>query len=147
MALVLAFGLWLVHLGGFGYGAGWIDAALALFVGAAVLGGFGGQAPRRARQRAARLVAEGRVGDPELRRLLGDRPALLASYGSTALMLASEGWMQRLRAATLAAEARVEDAELRRLLNDRRAQLANYGSALLVVAILVLMVWKPGGPG
>ena len=39
------------------------------------------------------------------------------------------------------------DGELRRLLDDRPALLANYGSAALVLAILVLMVWKPGGPG
>jgi uncharacterized membrane protein len=101
MVLVLAFGLWLVHLGGFGYGAGWVDAALVLFVAAAALGGFGGRAPRRARLRAERLAADGRARDGELRRLLDDRPALLA----------------------------------------------NYGSAALVLAILVLMVWKPGGPG
>jgi hypothetical protein len=28
--LLLGFGLWLVHLGHFGYGAGWVDAAIAL---------------------------------------------------------------------------------------------------------------------
>jgi len=30
--LVLPFGLWLVHLERFGYGAAWVEAALALFV-------------------------------------------------------------------------------------------------------------------
>jgi uncharacterized membrane protein len=98
MLLVLLFGLWLVHLGGWGYGAGWVDAALALFVLAAVLGGLGGVAPRRARELAARLAAEGKPGTPELRGLL----------------------------------------------DDRRAQLLNYASAVAVVAILALMVWKPG---
>jgi hypothetical protein len=34
--------------------------------------------------------------------------------------------------------------ELRALLGNRRAMVANYGSALLVLAIVVLMVWKPG---
>jgi uncharacterized membrane protein len=97
-ALVLVFGLWLVHLGRFGYGAGWVDAALALFVAAAVLGGLGGRAPRQARERAETLAAEGRPGD----------------------------------------------AELRVLLDDRRALLANYAAAVLVLAILVLMIWKPG---
>jgi uncharacterized membrane protein len=98
MLAVLAFGLWLVHLGGWGYGAGWVDAAIILFVLAAVLGGFGGQTPKRARQLATRLAGEGRP---------------------------------------------VTD-ELRSLLSDRRALLMNYGSALLVLAVLVLMVWKPG---
>jgi uncharacterized membrane protein len=98
MVLILAFGLWLVHLGHWGYGAGWVDAAIALFVVAAVLGGLGGQAPKRARELAARLAAEGKPVDDELRRQLEDRDALAM----------------------------------------------NYGSGLLVVAILVLMVWKPG---
>src|SRR3954449_3905869 len=48
--LVLGFGLWLVSLGDWGYGAGWIDAALGLFVAAVVLGGIGGQRPQRATQ-------------------------------------------------------------------------------------------------
>ena len=98
MLAVLAFGLWLVHLGGWGYGAGWVDAAIVLFVLAAALGGFGGQTPKRARRLATRLAGEG-------------RPVT---------------------------------AELRGLLSDRRALLVNYGSALLVLAVLVLMVWKPG---
>jgi uncharacterized membrane protein len=29
--MVPIFGLWLVHLGGWGYGSGWVDAALALY--------------------------------------------------------------------------------------------------------------------
>jgi uncharacterized membrane protein len=28
--LILVFGLWLVHLGDWGYGAGWVDAAILL---------------------------------------------------------------------------------------------------------------------
>lgn len=99
--VVLAFGLWLVHLGDWGYGAGWVDAAIGLLVAAAVLGGLGGQAPKRARQLAARLASEGKPLDDELRRRLDDRAALAL----------------------------------------------NYGSGLLVVAILVLMVWKPGAAG
>jgi uncharacterized membrane protein len=98
---VLAFGLWLVHLGDWGYGSGWIEAAIALFVAAVVLGGFGGQAPKRARQLATRLAGEGQPVSDELRSLLVNRAALLA----------------------------------------------NYASVLLVVAILVLMVWKPGAAG
>jgi uncharacterized membrane protein len=95
--LVLPFGLWLVHLGHFGYGAGWVDAALALYFLAMGLGGMGGQGPRRARLLAARLAAE-------------RQPA---------------------------------NAELRALLDDRRSLIINYVSALAVLAILVLMVFKP----
>lgn len=96
--LVVAFGLWLVHLGDWGFGARWVDAAIGLLAVAVMLGGLGGQAPKRARRLASQLAADG-------------QPVSL---------------------------------ELRALLWDRRALAANYGSALLLVAILVLMVWKPG---
>lgn len=99
--LVLPFGLWLVHLGHWGYGSGWVDAALALFVAASLLGGVGGQRPKRARTLASRLAAEGL---PESR-------------------------------------------ELRALLDDRVAPALNYLAALLVLAIVVLMVFKPGATG
>jgi uncharacterized membrane protein len=35
------FGLWLVHLGDFGYGAGWVDDSIALYVVALVLQAVG----------------------------------------------------------------------------------------------------------
>ena len=98
MLVALAFGLWLVHLGDWGYGTGWVDAALALLVVAALLGAAGGQVPKRARLLASHLARDGQP---------------------------------------------VSD-ELRALLRDRRALAVNYGSTLLVLAIVVLMVWKPG---
>lgn len=97
--VVLPFGLWLVHLGDWGYGAGWADSALALFV--AVLGAVGGQRPKRARKLAKQLTRE-------------QQP---------------------------------ERAELRALLDDRGALALNYLSGLLVLAMVVLMVFKPGAPG
>jgi uncharacterized membrane protein len=96
--VALAFGLWLVHLGDWGYGAGWVDAAIALLVAAALLGAAGGQVPKRARLLASRLAGDGQPASDELRALL----------------------------------------------RDRRALAFNYGSALLILAIVVLMVWKPG---
>lgn len=96
--ILLPFGLWLVHLGHWGYGAGWVDAALALFAAAAVIGALGGQRPKRARKLAARLAREDDT----------------------------------------------ESADLRRLLDDRLTIALNYLSALLVIAIIVLMVFKPG---
>jgi len=99
--LVLAFGLWLVHLGGFGYGSGWLDAALGLFVCVAVLGAVGGQGPKRARRLAERLAKEGDV----------------------------------------------ESAELHAFLDDRVTLAINYAAAVLLVAIVVLMVFKPGAAG
>ena len=49
----------------------------------------------------------------------------------------------RLLATKLAAEGG-DTAELRRLLDDRATLAINYVSALLVVAVLVLMIWRPG---
>jgi uncharacterized membrane protein len=96
--ILLPFGLWLVHLGRIGYGTGWVDAALGLFVVASVIGGIGGQRPKRARRLAEQLARDGDA----------------------------------------------ETAELRALLDDRAALILNYASGVLVVAILVLMAFKPG---
>jgi Predicted integral membrane protein (DUF2269) len=46
--LVLAFGLWLVDLGDWGYGSGWVVTALVLFALMAVAGAAGGRRPKRA---------------------------------------------------------------------------------------------------
>ena len=86
--LVLGFGLWLVDLGDWGYGAGWIDAALGLFFVAVLLGGIGGQSPKRARKLAQRLAAEGAPASGELRALLDNRAALAINYLSALLLLA-----------------------------------------------------------
>jgi uncharacterized membrane protein len=95
--LALAFGLWLVHIEGFGYGAGWIQWAITLYVISLLLGGIGGRRPKQARRLAQQLRDEGSPATPELRALL----------------------------------------------DDRIADAANYLSALAVLAILVLMVFKP----
>ncbi len=85
---VLGFGLWLVDLDRFGYGAGWIDAAIALYVVSLALGALGGRRPRRARVLASRLAAEGRPASPELRALLDDRASRAANLGAAAAVLA-----------------------------------------------------------
>ena len=86
--LVLAFGLWLVHLDGYGLGTGWIVAALALYVVAMALGGLGGRRPKQARKLAGALAAEGAPASPELRALLDDRVSLVANYASALAVLA-----------------------------------------------------------
>jgi uncharacterized membrane protein len=96
--LVLAFGLWLVHIEGLSYGTGWVSAAIALYVFALLLGGVGGRRPKQARRLAQSLRDEGSPATPQLRALL----------------------------------------------DNRIADAANYLSALAVLAILVLMVFKPG---
>jgi uncharacterized membrane protein len=86
--LVLGFGLWLVHLGGFGYGAGWVDATIALYLLALVLGAIGGRRPKQARQLATRLAGEDGPVSTELRALLNDPLSLAANYTSAAAVLA-----------------------------------------------------------
>lgn len=86
--LLLACGLWLVGLEDVGFGAGWVQAAIALFVVAMALGGWGGQRPKQARVLAERLAEEGRPAGDELRGLLDDPVARAANYASAALVLA-----------------------------------------------------------
>jgi uncharacterized membrane protein len=84
---VLAGGFWLVDVTGFGLDEGWLSGALALFVLASVLGGLGGQAPKKARQLAERLAREGDHPSEELRRLLADRRAAALNVASTVALL------------------------------------------------------------
>ncbi len=84
--LLLACGLWLVDLEGVGFGTGWVDAAIALFAAALLLGGFGGQRPKQARKLATRLASEGGQVDAELRILLDDPLSRVANYASAALV-------------------------------------------------------------
>jgi uncharacterized membrane protein len=51
----------------------------------------------------------------------------------------------RMLASQLAARRQPVSAELRQLLDDRASAVANLLSAAAIVAILALMVWKPGG--
>jgi len=91
--LVFGFGLWLVHLGNWGYGAGWVDAAIGLLAVTIVLGAVGGQRPKRARVLATQLAVEGAPTSAELRALLDDRPTLAANYLSALLLVAIIGLM------------------------------------------------------
>jgi len=86
--VIPVFGVWLVSLGHFGYGAGWVDAAIALYVMTLVLGAIGGRTPKQARLLAAELAARGAPESTELRALLDDRTARAANYASAALVLA-----------------------------------------------------------
>jgi uncharacterized membrane protein len=86
--LVLAFGLWLVDLGDWGYSAGWVDAALGLLLATILLGALGGQRPKRARKLAVRLAAERAPISAELRALLDDRATLAVHYLSALLLFA-----------------------------------------------------------
>jgi hypothetical protein len=85
--LLLVCGLWLTGIEDeIGFGTGWVQAAIALFVVALALGGWGGQRPKQARKLASRLAEEGRPASPELRAMLDDRAALAVNYASGALI-------------------------------------------------------------
>lgn len=87
--LLLGGGLWLVGVEeDVGFGTGWVDAAIALFVVAMALGGFGGQRPKQARRLATALADRDRPADAELRGLLDDPVSRAANYLSALLVLA-----------------------------------------------------------
>ncbi len=83
-----AFGLWLVHLGHWGYGSGWVAWGIGLYVLVLVLGGAGGARPRRARLLATELGALESGITPELRALLNDPAARTLNYLSFAIVIA-----------------------------------------------------------
>ena len=97
---VLAFvvGLWLVGEAGYGYGDGWIVAAIVLLILGNAIGGFAGSRDARTAKFAQELVAQGDASSAEL-------------------------------------QARVRDPI---------TFVCNYGSGLLLVALLAIMIWKPG---
>jgi hypothetical protein len=86
--LLLGFGLWLVDLEDVGFDAGWVQTAIGMFAVVLVLGGLGGQRPKRARRLAAELAQEGLPLTGDLRRLLDDRLSRAANYSSAVLVLA-----------------------------------------------------------
>ena len=86
--LIGAFGLWLVHLGSWGYGSGWVDTSIGLFLAALALGGLGGQRPKQARRMARELAEQRAPVNGELRALLDDPISRAANYGSLVLILA-----------------------------------------------------------
>jgi uncharacterized membrane protein len=85
LLLVLVFGLWLVHNVGYGYGDGWIVAALVLFVLSTVFGAVGGERAKPARELAERLAVEGDEPSAELKARLRDPIVLFLDYGAALL--------------------------------------------------------------
>jgi uncharacterized membrane protein len=85
--LAFVFGLWLVHEAGYGYGDGWVVAALLLFILGNAMGGIGGRRDERTARFAQQLVAAGDAPSPELRARVRDRLSLALSYGSGVLLV------------------------------------------------------------
>jgi len=96
--LLFVFGLWLVHEAGYGYGDGWIVAAIVLLILGNAIGGYAGSRDRRTAEYARRLVDQ------------GDQPS----------------------------------AELLARVRDPISLAGSYGSGLILVALLAIMIWKPG---
>jgi uncharacterized membrane protein len=86
--LTLVFGIALAHHDGYGLTPAWIRAALGLWLASVALGAAGGRTARRARYRAEELAAGADLPDAELQALVGDRPSLVLSWLSGALLLA-----------------------------------------------------------
>jgi Predicted integral membrane protein (DUF2269) len=87
--LLLGGGLWLVGVEeDVGFGTGWVDAAIGLFVVAMALGGFGGRRPKQARRLATRLAEGDQPAGADLRELLDDPVSRAANYVSALLVLA-----------------------------------------------------------
>ena len=86
--LAFVFGLWLVHEVGYGYGDGWVIAAIVLLVVANAMGGIGGRREEQTARYAAELAASGDEPSPELRRRVRDPVSLALSYGSGLVLVA-----------------------------------------------------------
>jgi len=91
--LLAIFGLWMVHLGHWGYGSGWVAASIGMYLVALVLGGLGGQRPKQARRLAVQLAEQNAPVNGELRALLDDRLSMAENYGSLLLILVIVAFM------------------------------------------------------
>lgn len=87
--LVLVGGFWLIEESHSFYslGDGWIAAGLVLLIAAFVLGGLGGQRPKRARLLAEQLAREADAPSDELRQLLDDPRAAALNYAAAGAIL------------------------------------------------------------
>jgi uncharacterized membrane protein len=86
--LAFVFGLWLVHEAGYGYGDGWVVAAIVLLILANALGGVGGRRDDRTAKLARELADAGDAPSPELRARVRDPISLALSYGSGLVLVA-----------------------------------------------------------
>ena len=84
--LAFVFGLWLVHEANYGYGDGWVVAAIVLFIAANALGGIGGRRDDKTAAFARELAAAGDAPSSELRARVRDPISLALSYGSGLLL-------------------------------------------------------------
>jgi uncharacterized membrane protein len=88
--LTLAFGLWLVDETpfGYGYGQGWVIAAIVLWVIGNAMGSRAGKREEQTRELATRLAGEGDMPSAELKAQMRDPLTLFLSYGTGVVILA-----------------------------------------------------------
>jgi len=86
-ALAFVFGLWLVHEAGYGYGEGWVIAAIVLLIVANALGGAGGKRDQVTVKLARELAGSGDAPSPELKARVRDPLSLALSYGSGLVLI------------------------------------------------------------
>jgi uncharacterized membrane protein len=86
--LAFVFGLWLVNEAGYGYGDGWIVAAIVLLILGNAIGGFAGSRDARTAKFAQELVAQGDAPSAELQARVRDPITLVCNYGSGLLLVA-----------------------------------------------------------
>ena len=85
--LTFVFGLWLVNEADYGYGDGWVVAALVLFILGNAAGGIGGRRDERTAGFARELASSGDAPSAELRARVRDPISLALSYGSGLLLV------------------------------------------------------------
>ena len=90
MFLTIAFGLWLVHAAGqgYGYGDGWIIAALVMWALSGALGGRAGKLDKETRKYAEQLAADGDAPSAELQARVRDPIPLALNLASSLLAFA-----------------------------------------------------------
>jgi uncharacterized membrane protein len=86
--LAFVFGLWLVNEVGYGYGDGWIVAAIVLLILGNAIGGFAGSRDARTAKFAEELVSQGDAPSAELRARVRDPLTFVCNYGSGLILVA-----------------------------------------------------------
>ncbi len=86
--VALGMGIWLADYVGYGFGKGWIVAAIALWAASGALAGPAGKTMRKTRELAEQLAQDGDRPSEELRLALRNPRALVMNTAAFALLIA-----------------------------------------------------------
>ena len=86
--LAFVFGLWLVNEAGYGYGDGWIVAAIVLLILGNAIGGFGGSRDWRTASSRSGCWRRATRRAPELKARVRDPIVAACNYGSGLILVA-----------------------------------------------------------